>query len=230
MLSPWQGGKWFVSSVFFAKIDHYTAYKTPRKCSGGRMTTATRGQSALVKKAPKQEVAVEVSAPSRREFLYYIWGASIVMLLGQTTAGIVWFSLPRFREGEFGGVFRFAAGDLPPAGSAPISEPAGRFWVSNTEDGFMVLYAVCTHLGCLPKWQPTNTRFECPCHGSKFENDGAYIEGPAPRGLDRFRVTVVFADGEQVTSNEQGDPISLNGRDIADILIDTGSRILGPPH
>jgi cytochrome b6-f complex iron-sulfur subunit len=192
------------------------------------MATAAKGKSALVERKPREEIRVEVSAPSRREFLYYIWGASIVLLLGQTTAGIIWFALPRFREGEFGGVFRFSPDAIPPAGEEPVSEPAGRFWVSHTNEGFMILYAICTHLGCLPRWQPTNVRFECPCHGSKFERDGAYIEGPAPRGLDRFPVVITFADGEVVTSDADGSPIPIEGREIVDIQIDTGNRILGP--
>lgn len=191
------------------------------------MATATQGKSALAQRAETKEVAVEVSAPSRREFLYYIWGASIVMLLGQSTAGLIWFALPRFREGEFGGVFRIGADEVPEAGTPPISQPAGRFWISNDDDGFRALYAVCTHLGCLPKWQPANFRFECPCHGSKFELDGDYIEGPAPRDMDRFVTTITFTNGDVETTPPDGGPIPLNGRQIAEVAIDTGNRVLG---
>ena len=42
---------------------------------------------------------------SRREFLYYIWGASIALISLQATGLLVWYLLPRFREGEFGGTF-----------------------------------------------------------------------------------------------------------------------------
>lgn len=191
------------------------------------MATVAREKSAIAQRAPKKQVAVEVAAPSRREFLYYIWGASLVMVLGQATAGIIWFALPRFKEGEFGGVFRLGADAVPPSGDAPVSEPAGRFWQANTDEGYMALYAVCTHLGCLPKWVTANTRFECPCHGSKFEADGAYIEGPAPRGLDRFPVTITFTNGDVESNAGTGDPIDLRGRTIAEIAVDTGDRING---
>lgn len=133
-----------------------------------------------------EQSTITVDAPTRREFLYYIWGASIALLLGQATAGLIWFTYPRFREGEFGGVFPLPPEILPAVGETPESVPSGRFWMSNSESGVLALYGVCTHLGCLPRWAPTNERFECPCHGSKFEGDGSYIEGPAPRGLDRF--------------------------------------------
>lgn len=172
---------------------------------------------------------VQVAPPSRREFLYYIWGASLALFLGQVTAGLLWFSFPRFREGEFGGVFPFNPDDLPQAGTPPESVPAGRFHVSNSQNGLLALYGVCTHLGCLPKWVPTNERFECPCHGSKFEGNGSYIEGPAPRGLDRFPVTVIYADGTTVSTDSSGGPIPLDpNRVIVDIRVDTGARITGP--
>lgn len=197
------------------------------------MATAVKGSSsAVVERSQRKEVAVEVAGPSRREFLYYIWGASMVLLLGEATAAIVWFALPRFKEGEFGGVFRFTGTELeevPEAGSAPVNVPSGRFWLSNTNEGFMVLYGVCTHLGCLPKWVQTNGRFECPCHGSKFELDGGYIEGPAPRRLDRFAVTITFDNGETATNSAtSGAPIALEGREIAEIAVDTGNRINSP--
>ena len=171
---------------------------------------------------------VQVAAPSRREFLYYIWGASMALLLGQSSAGLIWFAFPRFKEGEFGGTFAFNPEELPAAGAAPTSVPAGRFHVTHTSEGLSALYGVCTHLGCLPKWVPTNNRFECPCHGSKFQLSGQYIEGPAPRSLDRFIATVVYADGTTLVTPTDGGAIPIDtSRQITSIQIDTGARILG---
>jgi len=186
-------------------------------------TTAveTKVSTAQARTAPQ----VQVAAPNRREFLYYIWGASMALLLGEATATIIWFSLPRFKEGTFGGVFSFAADRVPSVGSGPLNVPEGRFWVSNSDKGLVILYAVCTHLGCLPKWVDVNFRFECPCHGSKFQIDGTYIEGPAPRSLDRFKTTLTFTDGSTVVQNASGDPIDLAGREIASVAIDTGTRL-----
>ncbi len=176
--------------------------------------------------AAKQAEQVTVEVPSRREFLYYIWSASLVLLLGQAGAGILWFAYPRFKEGTFGGVFNFAPERVPAAGAGPESEPGGRFHVSHlADDSLVVLYGVCTHLGCLPPWVDTNGQFECPCHGSKFNLDGSYIEGPAPRSLDRFRTTITFEDGTVVQQSDNGDPIPLQGRRITSIAIDTGDRI-----
>jgi cytochrome b6-f complex iron-sulfur subunit len=200
-----------------------TANPTQNKGDDSRKSIARPGETA------RSGTAVQVAAPSRREFLYYIWGASMALLLGQVTAGLLWFAYPRFREGEFGGSFPFNADDLPAVGDAPESVPSGRFHMSRTENGLIALYGVCTHLGCLPRWEPGTERFECPCHGSKFELDGSYIEGPAPRGLDRFVVTITYSDGESVTSDSSGGPIPLDPqRSVANISVDTGSRVLGP--
>ncbi|MBL8160802.1 MAG: Rieske (2Fe-2S) protein [Anaerolineae bacterium] len=150
----------------------------------------------------------------------------MALILGQATAGLIWFALPRFKEGEFGGTFTFTGEDVPEVGDAPTNIPSGRFWLSRLEDdSFVALYGVCTHLGCLPKWVETNTRFECPCHGSKYELNGKWIEGPAPRSLDRFKTTITFEDGSTAATNDDGDPIPLEGKRIRSIAVNTGARI-----
>lgn len=192
---------------------------------------AQSGQAAPTARQKAETTAADVSVnmPSRREFLYYIWGASFALIAGEIVAGVLWFAFPRFGEGEFGGTFTVDPTELPEAGGNPVSKPEGRFWLSRPtiegQDTFVALYAVCTHLGCLPKWVDTNNRFECPCHGSKFERSGLYIEGPAPRSMDRFRSTITFTDGTVVESNADGDPIPLEGRTIQSIQINTGARI-----
>jgi Rieske Fe-S protein len=56
--------------------------------------------------------------------------------------------------------------------------------------GLLALRARCTHLGCrLPLCQSSGW-FECPCHGARFNRAGEYEFGPAPRGMDRLRLSV----------------------------------------
>lgn len=200
------------------------------------MATVTAAEGKSRAAAARSDATVAVSPPSRREFLYYIWGASMALLLGQAGAGLIWFSLPRFAEGTFGGTFDFPVDRIPPIpGSAPVSQPEGRFHVVHTEDnGIVTLFGVCTHLGCLPKWQ--DTQFNCPCHGSQYELAGDYITGPAPRGLDIFPTTVTFDDGSVETTPDAASPegnayaIKLNGRTITRVQIDTGTRIRRPAN
>ncbi len=37
----------------------------------------------------------------------------------------------------------------------------------------------CPHLGCALKWNPQEHSWDCPCHGSRFGEDGRIIDNPA---------------------------------------------------
>ena len=64
-----------------------------------------------------------------------------------------------------------------------------RVWLVRDEEGFYAIYAKCTHLGCTPRWLAAENKFKCPCHGSGYYKDGVNFEGPAPRPMDRVRIT-----------------------------------------
>ena len=197
--------------------------------------------------APAPRPAAEKAAPvpeadshvSRREFLNYAWLASIALFAVQTVGASLWFSFPNFKAGQFGG--EFPIGDvksaLPPVNDPPKPYTDGKFWLVNLDTqaadgtpkkGIMAIYKVCTHLGCLYDWQTVTSRFECPCHGSKFTLAGDYIEGPARRSLDRFVVKVVDASGAVLAqTDDKGDPLDITGNENAQLIIDTGAKILG---
>jgi cytochrome b6-f complex iron-sulfur subunit len=180
-------------------------------------------------------VLVQPESVSRREFLYYAWGASMALALAGSGGAVLWFATPKFREGEFGGEFVLAPGKIPGTDAPPEDHAQGRFWLINTNEGLLAVYKVCTHLGCLYKWVPSHTRFECPCHGSKFSREGQYLEGPAPRHLDRFAIRVVDAAGSVLAETLQGDantdpavgqPLAIPPG-AAEVRILTGRRIKG---
>ncbi len=188
---------------------------------------------------------------SRREFLYYIWASSMALLMAEAGGAILWFAYPRFKAGEFRSTFTIDVKDLPMPGSAPQAYDSGRFWLVNideaamtdvrhpagygTSPGLLALYKICVHLGCLYQWKPTDNRFECPCHGSKYLKDGTRIRRPANRNLDRFVIRALDTEGKVLAETQAGDadadptvgqPISLPAGTAA-LQVDTGKRIKG---
>lgn len=197
---------------------------------------------------------------SRREFLYYLWGISMAVFLAGGGGLTIWYALPRFREGEFGGVFSISVSDLPGPDSGPQEFTQGRFWLVNVgpqsvsdsrrpdeyplTEGVRAIYKVCTHLGCLYKWEPNNDRFECPCHGSKFLSTGTRIDGPARRNLDVFPIEVVDVNGNVLartepmltSSGRQDGQLTVEGSlvpitpEAVELRVDTGRTIVGAPN
>ena len=183
-------------------------------------------------KPPAEETQIEEIKINRREFLNIAWLASLGFLTLSLGGVTYLFSIPRFKEGEFGGIVNVGTvSDVPRDEAPPDNNPKVKFWLSSTEEGALALYTVCTHLGCLYGWRDQEDKFVCPCHGSQFHKDGQYIQGPAPRSLDRFAMRTVDPDtGNVLTESTDGSPLQLPEDPEAVIQVDTGQRIKGDPH
>lgn len=57
-------------------------------------------------------------------------------------------------------------------------------------DDVRVVSRICGHMGCKVKLASDAASFDCPCHGSRFELDGAKIEGPSPTPLRRYETSL----------------------------------------
>ncbi len=90
--------------------------------------------------------------------------------------------------------FRAGHPDLYPVNSVTYLQDQ-QVYIVRTDEGYCAVSAVCTHLGCITQWKPDASIIACPCHGSKFKSDGTKIEGPAPRPLPHFAISLT-ADGE----------------------------------
>ena len=75
-----------------------------------------------------------------------------------------------------------AKGQAIYGGQAPV--------FSGMQAGVVALYQKCPHLGCRVPECASSQWFECPCHGSQYNQVGEKKGGPAPRGMDRFGVSI----------------------------------------
>ena len=96
--------------------------------------------------------------------------------------------------------------------AVPVGRPAeGRGGATTSRilagmaDGIVALYQKCPHLGCRVPQCVSSQWFECPCHGSQYNQVGEKKGGPAPRGMDRFAVTV-DASGDVVDRHRHRRP------------------------
>lgn len=190
--------------------------------------------AAAAPPAPRAPLDDEALGVTRRQF----FNRGIVAMFGlglggfgAATLGFLWPSL----SGGFGSKIKVGKLDdilgQIAANREPVYVAEARTWLSaypedavgkakeaytgavlaGMEQGVVALYQKCPHLGCRVPWCKSSQWFECPCHGSQYNRVGEKKAGPAPRGLDRFSVSVdggvVVVDTQQVI---QGPPIGTN--------------------
>ena len=85
------------------------------------------------------------------------------------------------------------AADVPRGGALVLPEHG--LVVTRLRDGQVrALNLTCTHLGC--RVTATENGFTCPCHGSRFDEQGAVLTGPATRALHQLECR---QDGDRIT-------------------------------
>jgi cytochrome b6-f complex iron-sulfur subunit len=83
-------------------------------------------------------------------------------------------------------------------------------WIVRNDGRIYALSTTCTHLGCTPNWLEKEAKFKCPCHGSGFYISGINFEGPAPRPLERWGISVgddgqIVVDKSKKFQQERGE-------------------------
>lgn len=87
----------------------------------------------------------------------------------------------------YGQPSRFSVGraDEYPSGARIAIEPR-RICMVREGDKIAAISTTCTHLGCIVS--VADTGFACPCHGSRYDQDGTVTGGPAPKALPWYQV------------------------------------------
>jgi cytochrome b6-f complex iron-sulfur subunit len=199
---------------------------------------AAKGQPVVAKRAAPKEVIIVPPMPvkpdyakppvqrsastelaERRAFLFGLsaLATGFVALSGTLalwTLGTVRFMFPNIlREPpsrfKVGFPDQYAPGQVEEKFKAQFG-----VWVTNIEyhgqQQIAALKSVCTHLGCTPNWLEAEQKFKCPCHGSGFYKDGINFEGPAPRPLERYAISIgndgqIEVDKSRTFHEEMGD-------------------------
>lgn len=128
---------------------------------------------------------------SRRKFILRLSWAGIITILFGNLIAMIRFFYPRvlFEPPSIVKVGKPSEYQLGVV-NAEYKEKY-RIWIVRNKDGrFFCLSTKCPHLGCTPNWLETQNKFKCPCHGSGFYQNGENFEGPSPRPLDRFKITL----------------------------------------
>ena len=133
---------------------------------------------------------VDKKSISRRRLMAYAWIGAAAIVMGELIGGTFAFLWPR-RKGPkvetvfiAGKVTEFKVGEVIPFRKE-------RTFILRTEGGFLAISAICTHLHCIANWNEMLKKFECPCHGAKFNQNGEVLEGPPPRPLDLYKLQIV---------------------------------------
>ena len=147
---------------------------------------------------------------SRRSFLTKILGG----VLGLGFVGSAWpYLRSLFPNVLYEPPSRFKIGNPNGLQSGVTFIEDRKVYIFREENSFYAISGVCTHLGCTVKFSPfqkdkemtvrkltyySKGEFHCPCHGSKFRDEGTNYSGPAPRPLKCHSLEISSEDGQLV--------------------------------
>jgi len=133
---------------------------------------------------------------SRRSFLTRLLALTAVLAGAELAAPIIRYAYP---------VVRTPIGQRQKVATVSQLTPLGKFvdfdyqevpcTLLQLDDArYVALSRICTHLGCVVKWQGESRQFRCPCHAGYFTPTGEVISGPPPRPLPQLKIARVGQD------------------------------------
>ncbi len=139
----------------------------------------------------------EKSGSSRRSLLTWFSGAALAGSAAISALANFVFMKPRATYGQ---PSRYSIGrpDDFPSGTR-VSLDQRRVCVVREGSKLAVISTICTHLGCTVG--VSDTGFACPCHGSRYDQDGNVVGGPAPKSLTWYQVSLAPNGDLEVDTN-----------------------------
>lgn len=107
--------------------------------------------------------------------LYVATGFNKWGMTGSMVAAMVLSDLVQGKQNPYAAVFSPARTMLRPQLLANLTEA--------TASLLTVSKPRCPHMGCALKWNPRERTWDCPCHGSRFTEEGELLDNPATGGL-----------------------------------------------
>ena len=136
---------------------------------------------------------LEEPAATRRTFLKYLLGFSIVSTVTGVVGPIIAYLWPTGQSGTYAGPVEVGKAEDFPVGSGSIVTVENKpVMIVNTKTGGIKAFsAICTHLGCIVYWDQRKSVMHSPCHDGLFNPvTGAVVAGPPPRPLPAYELTI----------------------------------------
>jgi Rieske Fe-S protein len=149
-----------------------------------------------------EAVATPEVLPTRRRFLRWLGGLTVVSTAAMVLTPIVGFLVPTNGGKAAGGgkVLVGTTADIPAGAGKVVAMGSKPAIVVNTDQGIKAHSAICTHLGCVVAWNDMIGVIQCPCHDGRFNPaTGAVVSGPPPAPLPEITVSV---EGDQIFLTE----------------------------
>jgi cytochrome b6-f complex iron-sulfur subunit len=171
--------------------------------------------AAVTPKPPPKPPAKPTAGTDRRFFLagFFSWWivawTTFTASMAAFTLGSVRFMFPPVLN-EKPSKFKAGFPDTFEEGKVTDRYKDDNTWVVKNNGVIYALSTTCTHLGCTPNWLEREQKFKCPCHGSGFYISGINFEGPAPRPLERWAVSIgddgqIVVDKSKKFQQERGE-------------------------
>ena len=146
----------------------------------------------------------EAKKQTRRSFLtnFGILGVFIVAM-GLFIRNAIAYLFPEKKGKKYHKYLVGKENELPVGKAREITLGKTPVFLVHLKDEYRVFSGICTHLGCIVRWEEEKQRFYCPCHKGVFTSSGEVVSGPPPRPLDQYAVKVeknlIYIQVEQKT-------------------------------